>query len=176
MPAVWLVRHGRSTPDPDTPPETWQLAEDALPGIDALRPLLPDTDAWYTSPEPKAVATARRIRGADVPVVDALAEHRRGPHWFDDPADFRDAVRRVFARPTDRALPEWEPLADLEARLVPAVREILVRHPDEDVVLVGHGTAWTLLRAVLTGEEPDLEAWAALRMPDVWKVSPGDPL
>ena len=170
MSAVWLVRHGRSAPDPATPPESWQLAADALPGIDALRPRLPDADAWYTSPEPKAVATARRIRGADVPVVDALAEHRRGPHWFDDPADFRDAVRRVFARPTDRALPEWEPLADLEARLVPAVREILAKHPDEDVVLVGHGTAWTLVVADLTGQPPDLARWAALGMPDLITV------
>jgi broad specificity phosphatase PhoE len=172
MPAVWLVRHGRSAPHPDTPPETWVLADDALADIDALRSRLPDAAAWFTSPEPKALGTARRLRGADVPVVDALAEHRRGPHWFDDPAEFRAAVRRVFARPTERAVSEWEPLADLEARLVPAVREILAKHPDEDVVLVGHGTAWTLLRSVLTGEEPDLEAWAALRMPDVWKVQP----
>jgi broad specificity phosphatase PhoE len=70
-------------------------------------------------------------------------------------------------------VPEWEPLADLEARLVPAVREILARHPADDVVLVGHGTAWTVLRAALTGEPPDLDAWAALRMPDVWQVPRG---
>jgi broad specificity phosphatase PhoE len=81
----------------------------------------------------------------------------------------------VFARPTERAVPEWEPLADLAARLVPAVRDILAKHPDLDVVLVGHGTAWTLLRSVLTGEEPDLDAWAALRMPDLWQVQAADP-
>lgn len=34
-------------------------------------------------------------------------------------------------------------------------------------MLVGHGTAWTLLAAVLTGTDPDLEKWQALTMPDV---------
>ena len=38
------------------------------------------------------------------------------------------------------------------------------------LVLVGHGTAWTLALAALTGAEPDLDRWAALRMPDVWTV------
>jgi broad specificity phosphatase PhoE len=172
MRAVWLVRHGRPAVDTSTPPHTWELARDAPADVDALRSRLPRAAAWYTSPEPKAVATAHRLRGDDVPVVAALAEHRRESRWFDDPADFRDAVRRAFASPGERAVPEWEPLADLGARLVPATREILARHTDEDVVLVGHGTAWTVLRAALTGEKPDVEAWAALRMPDVWRVTP----
>lgn len=55
---------------------------------------------------------------------------------------------------------------------MPAVRRILVAHPGDDVVLVGHGTAWTVLVAALTGRPPDLDAWAALRMPDVWVVHP----
>lgn len=47
---------------------------------------------------------------------------------------------------------------------------LLAEHPRDDLVLVGHGTAWTLLLAELTGSAPDLDAWAALRMPDVWEV------
>jgi hypothetical protein len=43
-------------------------------------------------------------------------------------------------------------------------------HEGQDLVLVGHGTAWTLALAALTGAEPDLDRWAALRMPDVWTV------
>ena len=170
MRAVWLVRHGRSAVDTSTPPQTWELDPAGLADVDALRDRLPGSAVWYTSPEPKAAGTARRLRGHDVPVVPELEEHRREVRWFDDPADFRDAVRRAFASPGERAVPEWEPLADLEARLVPAARELLARHPDDDLVLVGHGTAWTLLRAALTGEEPDLDAWAALRMPDVWRL------
>ena len=48
-----------------------------------------------------------------------------------------------------------------------AVRRVLEVHGDEDVVLVGHGTAWTLVVADLTGRPPDLERWAALEMPDL---------
>jgi hypothetical protein len=37
-------------------------------------------------------------------------------------------------------------------------------------VLVGHGTAWTLVAADLTGQPPDLERWTSLAMPDVIPV------
>jgi hypothetical protein len=42
------------------------------------------------------------------------------------------------------------------------------------VVLVGHGTAWTLLASELTGRPPDLARWAALRLPDVVVIADGD--
>jgi hypothetical protein len=35
------------------------------------------------------------------------------------------------------------------------------------LVLVGHGTAWTVLVAELTGAEPDLARWRAMAMPDL---------
>ena len=40
-----------------------------------------------------------------------------------------------------------------------AVRRVLDVHAGEDVVLVGHGTAWTVLVAELTGAAPDLEIY-----------------
>ena len=172
MPRLFLVRHGLSRPDPSTPPQTWGLNPDGLVDIDALAASgrLPTRAAWYSSPEAKALGTARRLTHRPVTVVPELAEHRRGVHWFAEPADFRAAVRRVFEEPRERAVPEWEPLAALRERMLPAVRRILVAHAAEDVVLAGHGTAWTLLVSELTGAPPDLEAWAALRMPDLWVV------
>ena len=102
----------------------------------------------------------------------SLPDPARPPEtWGLDPADFRDAVRRAFADPRAEAVPEWEPLEALHDRLVPAVRQLLAGHPEEDVVLVGHGTAWTLLAAELDGSKPDLDAWARLRMPDVWTLT-----
>ncbi len=50
------------------------------------------------------------------------------------------------------------------------MRRVLEVHGDEDVVLVGHGTAWTLVVADLTGEPPDLDRWSALAMPDLITV------
>lgn len=172
MRRLHLVRHARPRVDPTLPPDTWPLDPAGLPDLAALAVSgrLPEDAAWYSSPEAKALGTARRLTRRPVLVVEALAEHRRGARWFDDPAEFRDAVRRAFKAPDAAAVPEWEPLAHTRARLVPAVRDLLEAHPDDDVVLVGHGTAWTLLVSELTGRPPDLEAWAALRMPDVWVV------
>ena len=80
-------------------------------------------------------------------------------------------VRRAFDHPAQPAHPGWEPLARTRER-VGAVRRLLEEHPGRDLVLVGHGTAWTVLRSELTGEPPDLDAWARLRMPDVWVLEP----
>ena len=44
-------------------------------------------------------------------------------------------------------------------------------HGDDDVVLVGHGTAWTLVVADLTGQPPDLDRWESLAMPDLLTVA-----
>jgi broad specificity phosphatase PhoE len=59
-------------------------------------------------------------------------------------------------------------------RVVPAVRRILDVHGGDDVVLVGHGTAWTVLVAGLTGREPDLGRWESLAMPDLIVVPSAD--
>ncbi|MGZ8736617.1 MAG: histidine phosphatase family protein [Nocardioides sp.] len=194
---LFLVRHGRSDVDVATPPETWGLHPDGLLDIEALGASgrIPDDAAWYSSPEPKALGTAHLLAhlcGSDtdesatggttahecgcgaVMVVPELAEHRRAVRWFEDADEFRAAVRRAFEEPESPAVPEWEPLADLGDRLLPAVRRILDSHPGTDVVLAGHGTAWTLLVSELTGAPPDLDAWAALRMPDVWMVDRGE--
>jgi broad specificity phosphatase PhoE len=79
-------------------------------------------------------------------------------------------VRRAFERPDEPATDGWEPLSACRDRVVPAVRRVLEVHRGEDVVLVGHGTAWTLVVADLTGQPPDLDRWSALAMPDVLTV------
>lgn len=173
---LFLVRHGRPVIDPTTPAHTWELDPAGYADIDALAASgrLPEDAAWFSSPEPKILATARRLTDAPVEAVPGLTEHCRGVHWFADPAEFRAAVARAFEDPEASAVPEWEPLTRTRARLVPAVRRILAAQPDRDVVLAGGGTAWTMLVSELTGAAPDLEAWASLRMPDLWVVdAPG---
>jgi broad specificity phosphatase PhoE len=135
-----------------------------------LRDRLPETAAWFSSREPKALHTARLLTDADVLVDPDLGEHRRdATPWVAEGDAWRSLVQRVFVAPAVPAHPGWEPLSATLERLLPAVRRILAAHPG-DVVLVGHGTAWTALRAELTGTPPDLDAWAALAMPDVWAL------
>ncbi|MCD4536039.1 phosphoglycerate mutase family protein [Nocardioides sp. cx-169] len=165
-----LVRHGRPLVDRTRPAAEWELDPAGFDDIWALRESgrLPEDAAWFCSPEPKAVGTAQLLTEGDVGIVEDLREQvRNSTDWLDD----HDAVVRLaFAEPDRSAHPGWEPLATCRDRIMTAVRRILDVHTGEDVVLVGHGTAWTLAVAELTGAPPDLERWAALAMPDVLAV------
>jgi len=131
-----------------------------------IRALPEPVGAWFSSPEPKAVATAHALTATDVTVVPDLREARRRAVWFDDGEEFRRVVRRAFAHPEQAPAPGWEPLDCTRRRVVAAVRDLLARSAG-DLVLVGHGTAWTLLVAELTGAEPDVDAWDRILMPDL---------
>ena len=162
-----LVRHGRPLIVPDRPAATWELDPAGFDAVWALRESgrLPERGAWFSSPEPKAVDTARLLTDGEVGVVDELREHvREAGGWIED---FEGVVRRAFADPAAPAHEGWDPLATCRSRVTRAVGGILTTHDDLDVVLVGHGTAWTLLVSELTGRSPDLDRWAALEMPDV---------
>jgi broad specificity phosphatase PhoE len=165
---IHLVRHGRPLVDRDAPAHTWALDPAYAADVRALRPRLPRRAAWFCSPEPKALDTARLLTDTEVTVVDALREHVRDTNVWTE--DFHAAVRRAFAEPDLSAHPGWEPLAACRRRVVAATREILSDHPTGGVVLVGHGTAWTLLAAELTGSPPDLDRWTRLDMPDVIRL------
>jgi broad specificity phosphatase PhoE len=162
---LYLVRHGRPAFSDDLPAHEWPLDPAYADDVLALRPRLPRKAVWFSSPEPKAIGTARLLTDEPIRLADGLREHeRRTTDWIDD---FGATVRRAFEHPDEPAYDGWEPLADTRRRVVSTASTILTDHPDDDVVLVGHGTAWTLLRAAVLGEEPDLAWWSALAMPDV---------
>lgn len=168
-----LVRHGLPVIRPGLGAHEWRLDPGGFPAIDALRSSgrIPDDAVWFSSPEPKALDSARRLTDSPITVVDDLREHERGPTpWFDDRAEWHAVIRRVFTRPDVPALPGWEPLRRTTQRVEAAVRRILDDLPDDEIALAGHGTAWTALVAELNGTEPDLDAWSRMQMPDVWVV------
>jgi broad specificity phosphatase PhoE len=121
---------------------------------------------WWSSSEPKARDTAALLTSSPVRVDARLDEQVRTAVWFDDADEFRAVVRRTFANPTVPAVEGWEPLADTSERVVTALRAIVAAVHLRQVVAVGHGTAWTVAVAALTGSPPDLDAWEAMTMPD----------
>lgn len=175
---LFLVRHGRPLVDRSRPAHEWPLDPAYADDVRALLPRLPRRAAWYSSPEPKAIETSRLLTHERVEVVDDLREHER--HSTDWMPDFEGVIRRAFAHPDLAAYDGWVPLADTRRRVVAAVARILDVHRSGDVVLVGHGTAWTLVRSALLQEAADLAWWQGLAMPDVsaYAVSeqPGDML
>ena len=166
---IFLVRHGRPLVEDDRPAAEWELDPAGFDHIWALRESgrLPRRALWFSSPERKARQTAELLTDTEVGVVDALREQLRGPAWVED---FETVVRAAFAHPEQSAYAGWESLATTRERVVNAVRLLREQHPGEDLVLVGHGTAWTLLVADLLGSEPDLDRWASLGLPDVIEV------
>ncbi|WP_372728507.1 histidine phosphatase family protein, partial [Nocardioides sp.] len=58
-----------------------------------------------------------------------------------------------------------ESLAACRDRVVPAIRRVLEVHADEDVVLIGHATAWALVAAAVSGAALDLDRWQRLSHP-----------
>lgn len=164
MTVLHLVRHGRPEIDPATPASTWPLATGAYDEVVGWSHGLPAGARWATSPEPKARATAALLHPGPLDIVDGLAEHRREAGWI---SDFPGTVERAFAASDQPAAPGWEPLDACRDRVLAAVQELLAAAPGEDLVLVGHGTAWTVLVATLTGRGPDLDRWRSLGMPDL---------
>lgn len=179
--ALHLVRHGAPTVDPSAPASSWPLDPGSYDAVWSLRARLPDRAAWFSSPEPKALETAQLLTDSELGVIDGLREHEREAGWY---ADFSAVVRKALATPRVPAVPGWEPAQRCRRRVVSAVQPLLAAHLDLDVVLVGHGTAWTLLVSELTGDAPDLERWESLSMPDLivleqngaapgrWQVAP----
>ena len=175
---LFLVRHGRPLVDRSRPPHEWSLDPAYDDGVRALRSRLPGAAVWYSSSEPKAFMTARLLTEEPIEIVPDLREHER--HTIDWIEDFEAVVHRAFAEPDRAAYAGWEPLGRCRDRVVRVAAGILATHRGAEVVLVGHGTAWTLLRAALSGEAPDLTWWSRLAMPDVCQCEvphhPGDML
>ncbi len=148
-------------------PSEWGLDPAAYDDVWALRSSgrLPQRAGWFSSPEPKATETAQLLTDQQVGIIPGLREHvRDSTEWHDD---HEALVRQAFATPEVSVHPGWEPLADCRARVTDEVSTLRAAYGSEDLVLIGHGTAWTVLAAVLTGAEPDLDRWAQLAMRDV---------
>ncbi len=165
-----VIRHARTRKDRDRPAEEWGLDP---AGLDEMRAGAsawdwPAVRHWYSSPEPKAVATARLLTSTPVEVVDDLRELRRGA-WSDE---YDEVVRRLFARTAESPAPGWEPGHEAVQRFDSALRGLARRHPGEDVAVVTHGLVLSLWRARLAGaDRVDLSDWRSLAFPDLLTLS-----
>jgi broad specificity phosphatase PhoE len=162
-----LVRHASPRMDRSCPPWEWGLAPSARESADRLKDVgvLPGGAHWVSSSEPKAASTAALLTPTSIRLDDELREARRDPAFL-DVEDFERLVLRSFADVEAPAADGWEPLAATRSRVVAAAAAAVTEAPGRDVVLVGHGTAMTMLVAALTGAGPDVPAWRAMRMPD----------
>jgi len=163
--ALHLVRHGPPLMDSDVPASQWHLDPARASVVRELRDcgLLPAQARWVSSDEPKARETAEILCGeTPVEVREELREQYRPAGWIDA---YAVRVHRSLTRPDEPPEDGWETADSTRARVVRAVQE-LVAETDGDLVLVGHGTAWTLTVSELTGAPVDLVAWERMLLPD----------
>lgn len=162
---VHLVRHGAPLVDRDRAAATWPLDLSTADDVRRLRAALPATARFVTSPEPKARLTAALLTDGPVEVVPDLAEQvRLHAEWIED----IDAVRRrALLEPERPAHEGWEPADRTRERMAGALDRILAAHPEDDIVVITHGTGIALMAAALTGAPVDVDLPARLALPDV---------
>lgn len=178
MARLHLIRHGRPVVDAHASASAWRLAPDDGPFVTlAASSEFPRSARWVSSDEPKAVDTARRLRSLleltadDIDQTASLREMHR-PAVLADAAAFRRAVEKSVLQVGEPAAAGWETGTSVRDRIyAEAARRCAESDPagSGDVVLVGHGTAWSLLVAAILDRPVDVAGWQRLRMPD-WCV------
>lgn len=129
-----------------------QALADALAGL----PLA----AVYSSPLIRALDTARPLaaaRGVDVSLLEVLAEldfgEVEGLTYDEIEAERPELFRAWMDDPARVRFPGGESLADLRARVLPALEQIRARHAGEAVAVVAHGGVIRVVLADALGVE-----------------------
>jgi 2,3-bisphosphoglycerate-dependent phosphoglycerate mutase len=124
--------------------------------------------AVYSSPSWRAAQTVTplaALRGLEVHVLQDLRERHLRDEPFATAEDHLEAVRRSWTD-FDWHLARGESNRVAQARGVRVLRQILERHPDQTVVLGGHGQLMALTANAFDARV-DFDFWRALSMPAV---------
>jgi len=160
-----LIRHAEVTPRPERPGPSWHLSSAGREAAEHLGA----AERWascaavFSSPEPKAVATAQRIAAPhELPLrIDRDLREVDGRPWSDD---YRADVQRYLA---GEALAGWEARDEALARMRQAVARIA--DAGEEAAIASHGLVLTLYLADLGALDADatFALWSSIRFPDV---------
>jgi broad specificity phosphatase PhoE len=162
-----LVRHSVPEIRSEVPAAEWRLSGDGVARARELSRRLHPAGAScvFTSPEPKAVETARALAeqwALPIEEVPGLREHERPRAQMLPRDDFERKIRDLFARPAELVFGA-ETADQARRRFTRALMPLLARSTG-DVVAVSHGTVMTLFVAQATGVEP-FAFWKRQEMP-----------
>jgi len=167
MPTLILVKHAQPDILPHVAARRWRLSakgrRQAFALADRLAAYLPF--ALIASPEPKARETAGIVAsrlGLDMTIGPELYEHDRSNVPFLSQTAFLEAVAEFFARPEELVFGS-ETAHQARQRFTRAVEQIIAAHPDENIVIVAHGTVISLFVGHHTGIDP-FPLWQRLGM------------
>lgn len=170
---LYLIRHGAVTVRPDRPGVGWHLSAEGRAKVETLA----EQDHWagldglFTSPEPKAAATAQRIAAPNELRIHIERDLREVENrsWVEE--GYADQVRRYFA---GEATGDWEKRGSALDRVRTCIGSIVQQGEGRDVGVVAHGLVLTLYVADLLelADESAFELWERIRFPDVAVVDP----
>jgi broad specificity phosphatase PhoE len=154
----------------------WPLSQEGEAQAAALvpAPIWEEVSILYSSPESKALATARpasATHGLEIEEDKRLRKARRPAGWIED---YKGAVRRYLEHPGD-PLEEWESAPDVIARMVECLGEISTIHPGKTVAVCVHGLALTLYLSTLPSFEGNVfDLWRSIGFAQVAVVEGGE--
>lgn len=166
MLAIYLVRHAETLPDPDRPSPSWDITAAGHSAASSLKGLLPRP--VFSSPEPKAMQTARHLAAGPITCIEEFREHRNGQGTWMSSADFASAAERYFRAPEGRV---WgDSCAETADRFdIGLKRAIALSGEAEGCTIVSHGRILSSFLGQLT-ETSGYELWKLLTMPSVIKL------
>ncbi len=178
MPKLILVRHAAPATDACVAPNQWPLSEGGRRSIRALAlvlaPFVPAV--LVSSREAKSAETAAllaRELGTRYNTAPGLHQHARASAgWVSEP-EFQAGMAALFAQPAEAVFGD-EGADQAYERFQAAVQGVLVQHPDENVILVTHGTVMTLLITRAQAAPDPLAFWKRLGLPSVAVLSRPD--
>ena len=148
---VFLIRHAWPQRDPRTPPETWALSATGRSQSAAIALPWKEIDVVVSSPEPKALETARLAAGREPDHDEDFREVERP--WT---AAYADALKEYFAGREPRG---WETRSVAARRGLDAID----RHAQGRAMAVfSHATLMTLMVSELLQSAPSFDTWLSI--------------
>ena len=175
MPKLILVRHAAPETDACVAPTQWPLSDAGRQSCAALaRELAPFFPAvLVSSREAKAVETAAllgRELKTGYKALAGLQEHARNSVGWLSEDEYRAGLSALYAKPAEVVFGD-ESADRARARFKAALDGLLVEHPDENVVVITHGTVMTLFIQHITPSIAPMEFWQRLGLPSAAVLS-----
>ncbi len=175
-----LVKHSLPEMIPTIPAKQWKLSNEGQLRCKRLAEKLASysPEIVISSTEPKAIETAQNIArhmGTSFRTLEGLHEHDRAGVGFLHREQFESRVHELFEHP-DELVMGAETANQARERFTNALLSIETEYPDQNIVVVAHGTVITLFVEEVTGLEP-FPFWRKLDVPSFVVLSlPGHEL
>jgi len=156
---LWFVRHAAVEVRLDAPASTWTLTDEGHASASVLAARLAPVPRVLSSPEPKAVATARHLAEASAVELEIDSRLREVERTSNLPSydDHCAAVRRYLG---GAAVDGWEAAPDARARFAAALEDV------DQAAIVTHATVLALFLRY------DFRQWERIQLPDVIEWRP----